>query len=120
MTATRALRRKEASREEALQRQLAAQAGAIASMVFDGDAPTLDTLKARIAIGLNFVLLCRKNKTKDLARALRMVRCGWVEYDSKRDGPSEWMRWWQDVLQHRVTEELKRDEERAKNRAVTS
>lgn len=105
MSAARKLQRDQRSKQEAEQLRMAAKAATVASLVFDGDAPTKAALKIRIAIGLNFVLLCRAKKMNDLGRALRMVRSGFFEYDEKRDGPSQFMRWWKQVLEQRAMED---------------
>lgn len=104
MSAERKLTRSLKTKEERRRLRLAAQAATLASVVFDGDAPTQAALKVRIAIGLNGVILQRKHKVPDMARMLKMVRVGYVTFDPKRDGESDWMTWWKDVLQQRGLE----------------
>lgn len=117
MSAIRKLQRTSATKEEAAKLRMGKRAVVVAGRLFDGPPPSVDALKIRIAIAINLIRLAEKAQMKDLDGVLKTIRVGWVSYDAKRDGPSDYMRWWQQVLEQRALEAAWWAEETAKKRA---
>ena len=61
--------------------------------------------------------LCEKAGMKDLDRALHQVRVGYVSYVEEKDGPSEFMRWFKQVVEQRALEATWHEEQAAKKRS---
>lgn len=116
MSATRKLQRNGHDKRERDRRMLGLRAAAVAGTLFDGEPPTHAAAKIRVAIGLNFIHLCEKAGMKDLDRALHQVRVGYVSYVEEKDGPSEFMRWFKQVVEQRALEAAWRDEQAEKER----
>lgn len=112
MSATRKLERSLRTKEEHEQLKMAAKAAAVAALAFEGEAPTIAALKIRIAIGLNFVLICKELKMQDLGRALHAARVARAGYNAEKDGPSQMMRWLDDVIEHSALEDAWRAEKK--------
>lgn len=105
MSATRQFQRNGHDKRERDRRMVGLRAAAVAQTLFDGAPPTHAAAKIRVAIGLQFIRLCEKAGFKDLDRALHQVRVGYVSYVEEKDGPSEFMRWFKQVIEQRALEE---------------
>ena len=117
MSATRQFQRNGHDKRERDRRMLGLRAAAVAQSLFEGNPPTNAAAKIRVAIGLQFIRLCEKAGMKDLDRALHQVRVGYVSYVEEKDGPSEFMRWFKQVVEQRALEATWRDEQEAKKRS---
>lgn len=117
MTAERKLKRAQRTKQDDAKLKMGARALLVAERLFDGQPPTVAALKIRVALGLQLIRLGTKAQMKDMDGVIKQVRLGYVTYDEKRDGPSDFMRWWKQVIEQRALEEQWHVEQTAKKRA---